>query len=238
VDALSTRNLIHRAVPVIEGELEKVTAYWNDVAMTSASSKSSTISVYGRDVTSLTFNVIIHTIFLRDSLSVEEVAVLREHIDHITKGLPAFPIKVPILRKIPFLRRYHRALKARESLRDLMVEKIQEKRMRLESSLVDPSISFESSGILDDFILQLYSSTASSTSSDQPQLTEECVFRFCEDNTILSIFAGFDTTTSVSTNILLLLHNDPRALQLVREELFPPLPSPKEKSKLWTHSPH
>jgi len=225
VDALSTRNLIHRAVPVIEGELEKVTAYWNDVAMTSASSKSSTITVYGRDVTSLTFNVIIHTIFLRDSLSVEEVAVLREHIDHITKGLPAFPIKVPILRKIPFLR-------------DLMVEKIEEKRMLLESSLVDPSISFESSGILDDFILQLYSSTASSTSSDQPQLTEECVFRFCEDNTILSIFAGFDTTTSVSTNILLLLHNDPRALQLVREELFPPLPSPKEKSKLWTHSPH
>jgi len=75
VDALSTRNLIHRAVPVIEGELEKVTAYWNDVAMTSASSKSSTITVYGRDVTSLTFNVIIHTIFLRDSLSVEKVAV-------------------------------------------------------------------------------------------------------------------------------------------------------------------
>ncbi len=108
-----------------------------------------------------------------------------------------------------------------------MVEKIREKQIRLEQNQLDPSIIFDSSGILDDFILQLYSSTASPTSSDQLQLSEERVLRFCLDNTILSVFAGFDTTAIVSTNILPLLHNDPYALELVRVDIATAIPKGK-----------
>jgi len=113
-------------------------------------------------------------------------------------------IDKPIIRNIPFFRRYPRAMKARSEMKELLMEKIADRKAVIAKNGAD----HEPVGMLDAFLLE-------------GGLEGDELVNFCVDNIILSIFAGYDTTASVSTNLILLLHEyaTKEELEQIRSEL-------------------
>eukprot|EP00526_Cylindrotheca_closterium_P019904 CAMPEP_0113648482 /NCGR_PEP_ID=MMETSP0017_2-20120614/25720_1 /TAXON_ID=2856 /ORGANISM="Cylindrotheca closterium" /LENGTH=234 /DNA_ID=CAMNT_0000560713 /DNA_START=6 /DNA_END=707 /DNA_ORIENTATION=+ /assembly_acc=CAM_ASM_000147 len=95
-------------------------------------------------------------------------------------------------------------MKARSEMRELLLDKIAERKAAIAKNGAD----HEPVGMLDAFLLE-------------GGLEGDKLVDFCVDNIILSIFAGYDTTASVSTNLILLLHDyaTKEELEQIRSEL-------------------
>jgi len=165
---------------------------------------------FADDFSAITYSVICTAIFGVDGVNAEELAIIRKCTDNIAKGLFSLPIDKPVLRGIPFFRRYPRAMQARRDMKVLLLEKVKQRKAAIQKHQASSSNdSFESTGMLDSFLLQA------------DVMSEDALIDFCVDNTILSIFAGYDTTASLSTNLILLLHEyaTPEELTQIRLEL-------------------
>ena len=198
-ESMTTKAILSQSLPGIQQSVEDMYEHWLDVA------KSGATTVFAEDVSAVTYSVIVTAVFGGDSLTKEEFGSLRGWTDTIAKGLFSFPIDNVVTRRIPFFRRYSRAMQARKEMKAFISEKITGRMQAIEAAI---SNNFESTGILDGFLLQ-------------GDLSKEQMINFCVDNVILSIFAGYDTTASVSTNMILMLHEYATAdeVALIRKEL-------------------
>jgi cytochrome P450 len=185
--ALSTKSILSQSLPGIEQAVDDMLKHWNRCA------DKGDITTFSKDVSAITYSVIATAVFGPNSLTEKEMKSLRQWTDTIAKGLLSLPIKNPIIRRIPFFRRYARAMQAREEMKTLLVEKIAQRKLSIQSA-ADIESEFRPTGMLDVFLLE-------------GDLGEDKVVEFCVDNVILSIFAGYDTTASVTTNLILLLHD-------------------------------
>jgi cytochrome P450 len=199
--ALSTKSILSQSLPGIEQSVDDMLQHWNRCA------DEGQITTFSKDVSAITYSVITTAVFGPNSLTEKEMKSLRQWSDTIAKGLFSLRIKNRIMRKIPFLRRYPRAMKAREEMKTLLIEKIAQRKLAIQSA-ADLGSEFRPTGMLDVFLLA-------------GGLGEDKVVEFCVDNVILSIFAGFDTTASLCTNLILLLHDYATADELaqIRAEL-------------------
>ena len=198
LEALSTKSILSQSLPGIEETVERMRQHWQGCTKTGA------ITIFAQDVSAITYSVIAAAVFGPGALTDDDMKNLRKWSDNIGKGLFALPIDKPIIRHIPFFRRYPRAMKARAEMRGLLIEKIAERK----NVIANAGSDHEPVGMLDAFLLE------GSLKGDQ-------LVDFCVDNVILSIFAGYDTTASVSTNLILLLHEyaTSEELEQIRSEL-------------------
>lgn len=121
-----------------------------------------------------------------------------EKINQLALGMFAFPMENAVVRIIPVLNNYARSKEARNDLNILLNTIAQRRRAALARGEAP-------AGILDTLL--------------QSNLPEEEVLAFAIDNTVLSIFAGFDTTASTLANVLLILHDSHEAREAVRQEI-------------------
>ncbi|KAL3936251.1 MAG: hypothetical protein SGBAC_008394 [Bacillariaceae sp.] len=198
LEALSTRSILNQSLSGIEETVDEMKDYWQECADTGK------ITTFAEDVSAVTYEVIATAVFGPGQLTDDDMKQLREWTDSIAKGLFSLPIDKPIIRNIPFFRRYPLAMKARSEMRALLIDRIAKRKAVIAKNGVD----HESVGMLDAFLL--------SGDLEGDQLVD-----FCVDNIILSIFAGYDTTASVSTNLILLLHEyaTKEELEQIRSEL-------------------
>lgn len=185
--SLSTKSILSQSLPGIEQAVDKMLQHWKICA------EKCEITTFSKDVSAVTYSVIVTSIFGPNSLTDDEMKSLRQWTDSIAKGLLSLPIQKPIIRSLPFFRRYTRAMEARAEMKALLIAKISQRKGAIQTA-AETGKEFHSTGMLDAFLLE-------------GGLGEDKVVDFCVDNVILSIFAGYDTTASVSTNLILLLHN-------------------------------
>lgn len=182
-EAMATRNILSQSLSGIEETVNRMLDHWNKCAETGE------ITTFATDVSSITYEVIATAVFGPGALSEDEMKTLRKCADNIAKGIFSIPIDKPIIRHLPFLRRYHLAMTARSEMAKLLLEKIDNRKAIISKN----GDNHKPVGMLDAFLLE-------------GGLKGDDLVNFCVDNVVLSIFAGYDTTASVSTNLILLLH--------------------------------
>lgn len=204
-DSLSLKTLLHQSsssssssslLSVIEQEVQEAVSTWEEAAIHNRT------TVFADTISATTFNIIVKAIFGGD-IDDEQVAVVRSCTDSIAKGLFAFPLDNVLVRRIPFLNRYSRAMQARTTMAKLVETIVQKKRMYAVEIDRDES---RPESMLDSLL-------------SNAELPESEIVDFCCDNVILSVFAGFDTTASVTTNLVLILSDDMQARDALRAEL-------------------
>jgi cytochrome P450 len=189
--ALSLKTLLRDSLEDIETEVKKAAIRWENVA-----DRGETI-VFCDEISAITYNVIIQAIF-GGELSETEVIDIRSNTDAVAAGIFSLPVDNFVVRNIPFLNRYANSMKARKKLEGFVKAVTDRRRAALSKN--DRPV-----GMLDALLLS--------------DLAESEVVEFTVDNVITSIFAGFDTTASLLTNLAMILDGDDEALTALRKEL-------------------
>lgn len=199
MEALSTKSIMNQSLSGIQSAVDSMFVEWKE------SAKVGETRTFASDISNITYKVILAAVFGSNGLSESEYTELRRCSDQIVKGLFAVPIDVPILRELPFFRRYPRAMQARRDMKALLEKKVADRRLVMEEA----GESFSPTGMLDAFLVQ------------GNVMRNDEMIDFCVDNVILSIFAGYDTTASVTTNLIFILseYAQEEELSQIRQEL-------------------
>lgn len=193
VDAFGLKSILQPEwLTVIRGEIAKLVKQWHKAA-----AQNETVLLQ-EDISQATYRIILKVV-LGDDITEEEVDGLYKNINVLQLGMFSIKLENALVRRIPGLNSYMRGKEARAKLDTLLRGITARRQTALQQEGTTPTC------VLDSLLLS--------------NLPPEEVVAFAVDNTVLSVFAGYDTTASTLSNVILLLDDHPDAKETIRKEL-------------------